>query len=498
MMHDVRQHVLLVEDSLTDARMIRTVFAAKPDAPWTIAHVDRLASAVAYMSDHEVAVILLDLSLPDSVGFNTIQAILQHAPHVPIVVLTGLDDEAFAVKAVQEGAQDYLVKSHLAPATLFRTLQYAIERHRLRQDLQASQERYRELFENASDAILSFSSDGIITAVNHGLEKMLGWSRDELVGHSLEQLLSAHELDLITDRASRMLRGDRPPDFPQMIEVEARTRTRSTIPVEIRDNLLYDARGKPIGILAMARDISARKELERKRMEFVAMLSHDIKNPLAVLIGYADYLQHEANSKGTVQSLEVLPWIKSSALTILALVNNYLDLSRIEDRQMILSHEAVPLGDVLRRIGQQYSGEAQHRKINLTVELPHTLPIVHGDPLALDRIFSNLLYNALKFTPSGGRVAVSAVADASDLRIIISDTGPGIAPEELPTLFDKYQRATGPRRKGGMGLGLFIVKTLVERQHGRVEVDSVVGQGTRFHVILPIAHSTPCYEQSHG
>jgi signal transduction histidine kinase len=250
--------------------------------------------------------------------------------------------------------------------------------------------------------------------------------------------------------------------------------------------VLYDVRGKPAGILAMARDISARKELERKRMEFIAMLSHDIKNPLAVLIGYADYLQHEADSGG-IKSLEVLPWIKSSALTILALVNNYLDLSRIEDRQMILAHEAVPLADVLRRIGLQYGGEAQHRKIRLELELPAALPIVHGDPLALDRTFSNLVYNALKFTPGGGTVTVSAKVENDELRVTVGDTGPGIPADEIPTLFDKYQRATGPRRKGGMGLGLFIVKTLVERQHGRVEIESVVGQGTRFQVIFPIA-----------
>jgi PAS domain S-box-containing protein len=485
MAHDERQHVLLVEDSIPDARMIRRVFAARPDAPWTVAHVDRLQSALAYLADHEVALILLDLSLPDSMGFNTIEVILQQAPQVPIVVLTGLDDEAFAVRAVQEGAQDYLVKSQLAPATLFRTMQYAIERHRLREDLRASEERYRDLFENASDALLSFTSDGIVTAVNHGLEKMLGWSRDEVVGHSLDRLLAPSDHDVVKDRAARMLRGERPPAFPHMIEVEALAAGGSPVPVEIRDSVLYDAHGKPAGVMAMARDISARKELERKRTEFIAMLSHDIKNPLAVLIGYADYLQHEADAGGHVKSVEVLPWIKSSALTILALVNNYLDLSRIEDRQMILAHEAVPLVDVLRRIGLQYSGEAQHRKIQLDLDLPETLPVVNGDPLALDRVFSNLVYNALKFTPGGGKVTVSARVENDAVRVAVSDTGPGIAAAEIPTLFDKYQRATGPRRKGGMGLGLFIVKTLVERQHGRVEVDSVVGQGTQFSVILP-------------
>lgn len=489
MTHDERQQVLLVEDSVTDARLIGMVFAGNAEGLWSMTHVATLQQALAYLAEHEVALILLDLSLPDSVGFNTLQAVLQQAPHVPIVVLTGLDDEAFALKAVQEGAQDYLVKNQLAQATLFRTLQYAIERHRLRQDLRASEERYRELFENASDGILSFTSSGVITAVNHGLETMLGWSRDDLIGQPLDRLLPANDLEIVKARAQKMLRGERPAKSLQMIEVEMNCANGRTVPVEIRDSLLYDARGKAREILAMARDIAARKELERKRTEFIAMLSHDIKNPLAVLIGYADYLQHEAQSNGVIKSLEVLSWIKSSGLTILALVNNYLDLSHIENQQLILGNEAVSVSALLERIGVQYSGEAQHRKIRLQVEFPQSLPFVKGDPLALDRIFSNLVYNALKFTPSGGTVTMSGEIYHDEVCVTISDTGPGIAAEELPTLFDKYQRTTGLRRKGGMGLGLFIVKTLVERQQGRVKVESTVGQGTRFHVILPMARS---------
>lgn len=484
-MTDERHHLLLVEDSASDVRMMRAVFAAHPDSPWTIAHVERLQEALAYISTREVALVLLDLSLPDSKGFATLDALFQRAPHVPIVVLTSLDDEAFALKAVQEGAQDYLVKGQLAPGPLFRTLRYAIERHRLRQDLRASEERYRDLFENANDAVLSFTSEGIVTAVNRGLETMLGWSRENLVGQSLEHLLLPNDLSLVIDRARTMLQGERLLDSPLMIEVTALRADGRTLPVEIRDSVLFDARGKPTGILAMARDISLRKELERKRTEFIAMLSHDIKNPLAVLIGYADYLQQEADTKGTIKSLEVLPWIKSSGLTILALVNNYLDLSRIEEQQLVLGQEAVSLTEILQRIGLQYGGEAQHRHIHLELELPSIPLVVSGDPVALDRIFSNLVYNALKFTPSGGKVTVSGEMCQGEVKVTVKDTGPGIAPEELPTLFEKYQRATGPRRKGGMGLGLFIVKTLVERQQGRVEVESTVGQGTQFHILFP-------------
>jgi signal transduction histidine kinase len=114
------------------------------------------------------------------------------------------------------------------------------------------------------------------------------------------------------------------------------------------------------------------------------------------------------------------------------------------------------------------------------------LPWVEGDPTALERILSNLVYNALKFTPSEGEVTVSSTLREGEVVIVVADTGPGLPAEEIPLLFVKYRRAVGSRRQAGLGLGLFIAKTLVERHGGRIEVESVVGSGTQFRVILPL------------
>ena len=205
-----------------------------------------------------------------------------------------------------------------------------------------------------------------------------------------------------------------------------------------------------------------------------------------MLIGYADYLQQEAKQHGVVKSVEALPWIKSSGLTILSLVNNYLDLSRIEEQPLTLERELVGINDLLQRIGQQYEGEALHRKITFVLSLQSKLPWIEGDAVAIDRILSNLVYNALKFTPPEGKVTVSSALRGSEVMVTVDDTGPGIAAEEIPLLFEKYRRAVGSRRKEGLGLGLFIVKTLVERHGGRIEVESVVGSGTQFRVVLPL------------
>jgi len=148
--------------------------------------------------------------------------------------------------------------------------------------------------------------------------------------------------------------------------------------------------------------------------------------------------------------------------------------------------EPVAINDLLQRIGNQYEGEARHRKITFTLSLQPKLPWVDGDVVAIDRVLSNLVYNALKFTPPDGKVTISSALRGGEVVVTVADTGPGIAAEEIPLLFEKYRRSVGSRQKAGLGLGLFIVKTLVEKHGGRVEVESTVDVGTRFHVVLPI------------
>lgn len=486
MIPDEPQTLLLVEDSPTDARMIYEALTAAPSTQFTLVHVERLSVALARLGEEQFAVILLDLSLPDSLGFDTIRHVQARAPQVPIVVLTGLDNEELAIKAVQEGAQDYLVKGKVESRTLVRALRYAIERQRLRQELRASEERYRNLFENASDAIVSFTRAGTITDVNRGLETMLGWARDELIEQHYRKILTPASVVVMEARAHRALAGEPAPELPAIVELEAVRKDNSVVPIEIRDNILSNPQGQPIGVFVMARDISVRRALEQQRTEFLSMLTHDIKNPLSSLMGHVDYLLEETAKHDAMKRDEILPWIKSNAFTILSLVNNYLDLSRIEDNQLTLTKDPVSLNDLLSRIGWQYAGEAQHRQITLGLQLQKKPPWVEGDQLALERIFANLAYNALKFTPKQGRVTLSSASRHGEAVVTVADTGPGIPTEEIPLLFGKYQRATAARRKDGTGLGLFIVKTLVEAHNGRVEVESKLGSGTRFRVFLPL------------
>jgi len=227
------------------------------------------------------------------------------------------------------------------------------------------------------------------------------------------------------------------------------------------------------------------KRLARQREEFVAMLTHDIKSPLQVIFGSADILLEELKNGADNHESALLKNILDSALAVNSLVANYLDFAKIEAGGVNLSKRTLAIDDLLNRLCKRYQPSAQRR--GLTLELLPTvkLPAVYGDPLALERVFANLLSNALKFTPAGGRVTVSANPAGAEVAVAVADTGPGITPAEIHLIFAKYHRSRNAARQDGTGLGLFIVKSLVEAHGGRIDVHSDPERETRFEVFLP-------------
>ncbi len=356
------------------------------------------------------------------------------------------------------------------------------EQKRVEEALRESEERYRNLYENASDGLASCTLQGIITSVNRGLEAMTGWSRTELLGQHYRKCLTAESAALAEERTRRALAGERlPPGF----EVEFVRKDGSTLPVECRTRFIRDPQGRPVGFQGAYRDITAKKALERQRAELVAMLTHDIRNPLGIILGYTEILLEAAKEQGNVQEEDLLGKLRCNALAVHSLVTNYLDLSQIEAGRLHLAREPLEVNRVLLQVGQRHEAEARHRGITLEVHLDPNLPLVVGDPLGLDRVFANLLHNALKFTPKGGKVLLSSARRGHGVVASVADTGPGIAPEEVPLLFEKYRRTRTSQHQEGVGLGLFIAKTFVEAQGGRIEVESTLGQGSCFLVFLP-------------
>lgn len=228
-----------------------------------------------------------------------------------------------------------------------------------------------------------------------------------------------------------------------------------------------------------------RQGLVRERNLFLSMLSHDIKNPVQVILGYADMLCAVPEPD---EREEVVERIKQNARRILQLVGDFVEVRRLEAGQLTLAAQPVRVAELVRRVVDNQNALAQAKKIALGLEVDEAVEDaeVRGDPRYLERVFTNLVDNALKYTPPNGAVQVVLTPGDRWVEIQIRDSGPGIPPEELPYVFDKYRRVRRLDRQEGSGLGLFIVRTVVERHGGEVGVESDAGKGSVFRVRLPI------------
>ena len=342
---------------------------------------------------------------------------------------------------------------------------------------------YRQLFENAVEAMLVCDVDGIISSINRRAESLLGYSSDEIVTHPYTEIFSPATEPLALQRLQQSVLTEAVVNW----EAEIVRKDGIRIPVEVHIGALLRDVGQSRRVQVVLWDISQKKNVERQRADFLEMLAHDIRSPLSVVLGYADLLLSEAKSRASsCEETDMLLSLRSGAFSLSTLVMNYLDLAKIESRPIVLLKGAVALREVLHRVGKQYEREAQRLQVALEFSLADELPLVQGDPMALERVVTNLLHNALKFTPEKGKVSISAfVRQKNEIVLSVADTGPGMTAEEIAFIFEKYRTAKRDRKREGSGLGLFIVKVLVEAHGGRVEVDSTPGVGTRMSVVLP-------------
>lgn len=240
--------------------------------------------------------------------------------------------------------------------------------------------------------------------------------------------------------------------------------------VLMRGRALWEA-GYAVRMVGSMADIRERKQAEEQRADFLAMLTHDIRNPLAVILGYVDILLDRQDALLTGEGAELIGRVKSNALTVHALVTNYLDLSKIEAGHWDIPTQLVRVEPILQKIGRQHAAEAHIRRLYFSVEQPEHLPLVKGNVLALERVLTNLLHNALKFTPAGGTVTLRSAEVSGGVKIEVADTGPGMTREEIPLLFERYRRAKKDAYREGTGLGLFIVRALMDALGGAYRSD---------------------------
>jgi len=376
-----------------------------------------------------------------------------------------------------------------------------------------AERRFRDLLEAAPDAIIEVDRQGRILLLNLVTEKLFGYSREELLGRSVEMLVpdalrgghAQHRADYWAHPITRPMGIG--------LALHGRRKDGSSIPVEISLSPVKSEDG--FRVTAVIRDISERRQTEERlrqmqeaytrelesrnreveranqlKSEFLASMSHELRTPLHTIIGFAELLGEELEGPLNDKQKRFINHIHTDSIHLLALINDILDISKIESGRLGLRRETFDIGGTLEEALSSVRPQAAAKSIAIetSLSLPAT---IFADRLRVKQVLFNLLSNALKFTPNGGKILINAALRDSVIEISVSDTGIGIAKEQHEAVFDKFYQV-GSTTKGvreGTGLGLAITKALVEEHGGGIWLESEPGKGSRFTFTIP--HEAP-------
>jgi len=405
------------------------------------------------------------------------------------------------VQAVQRRSRDRMdltATLEVANAELRRRI---AERDRMAAVLKESERRYRDIYENALEGIFTTTPEGRFLSANPAMVRMLGFE-DEL---ELITRISNSANQLYVDPQRRQEFVDRATEKGAVTDFEAEVRRRdgATIWVSLTARAVRDARGRVIAFQGTAQDVTDRHRAEealrqakeqadmanRAKSEFLANMTHELRTPLNAIIGFSEIIGNQG--LGPISNpayAEYAQDIHESGRMLLDLINDILDLSKIESGRKELNERTVDIPRVVRTSLRLVRERALKGGVTLQTDLAEPLPPVRADEVALKQILSNLLSNAVKFTPTGGIVTAGAlVAEDGRLLLFVRDTGIGMRAEDIPKAMEPFRQIEGSlsRNAGGVGLGLPLVRALVDLHGGELVLESAPGEGTVARVLLP-------------
>jgi PAS domain S-box-containing protein len=347
----------------------------------------------------------------------------------------------------------------------------------------ASETRLRlaSIVESSDDAIIGWGPDLRITSWNPGAERIYGYRATEIIGQPFSVLVPADRTAEVSDFVARLRRGD----HIQSVETVRRTKDGRLIDVSLTISATRDEAGRVTGFSTIARDISESKAIERLKDEFIATVSHELRTPLTAIRGHLELVLDGDAGAVTPLQRDFLGVAAQNADRLRSLIDDLLDVEKIEAGKMRIREEPLDLAAVLGEVAATFRLEAERKGLVFRGAIADRLMVV-GDRDRLIQVFANLVSNAIKYT-ARGEVGIQAQRREGQVAVTVHDTGAGISPEDRAQLFTKFFRSQDSvvRDAGGTGLGLVIARAIVERHGGRIEVESEKGAGSRFTVWLP-------------
>lgn len=509
-MDNTRYKVLLIEDDKLDQTAFKR-FIEHEELPYDYTIAGSVSEARGILDAERFDIVISDYSLGDGTAFD----ILDSVKNIPVILITGAGDEEIAVKAIKSGAYDYTTKdlerNYLKAIPI--TIENAIKHKRLEEIIEQKQKNLEAIFDAVPIGMLLVDENMIIKRVNDAIRQMIRREYSQIINQQVGNALCC-----INSTYSKEGCGHSPAcaECPLQKAVKSVLDSEQAVhAIEIHPTLKVDDKeitpwlhisaepaviDKHKHVVVAIDDITERKKAEEKvkeaieiKSQFISMVSHELRTPLANMKEGVTIVLDGVVGEINDEQRNFLDIAKRNIDRLAMLINDVLDFQKLGGGKMRLDIQENNINEVVGEVHKTMALSAKKRGIDLSIKLEDDPPKASFDRDKIIQVLTNLVGNAIKFTPEQGRVSVCVQQQAEELVIRVTDTGMGIPKEALPRIFDRFYSVHRPGKQvQGTGLGLAIVKKIVMMHGGRIEVESQINQGTTFTVFLPLAaKSTP-------
>ncbi len=441
------------------------------------------AQGLQMIEERHFDIILLDLMMPAISGFDVLARVRDLHPDTVIIVITGYATIEHSIEAMKKGAFDFIPKP-FDPEQLRAVVAKAIKYTRALQDITDTKSRLKMVVNRLTDGVMTTDDQKRIVLANPAFLHLMGHHGESVIGHTADRCIANKTLSQMIDQALSL-----PLTVSREITGEIVRNGKDEKILGVKCSPFRGRTGRNLGTITVLHDITSLKKMDQMKSDFVSMVSHEIRNPMNSLLMQIKIILDGLAGNVTDKQREILERASGKILNLNNMVSELLDLARIESGLITHEKEAVDMKALLAEQVHFHEASAREKDIVLQLTAAGSLPSISADRRGLDEVFSNLITNAIKYSPSGSAISLTAVLENDYIKVRVIDTGYGIPEEDIDRIFDRFYRVKDCRTReiNGTGLGLAIVKSIIEAHHGRIKVKSCSGKGTTFTVIMPVA-----------